>query len=34
MKEASYLLTKGNKKAAYVMKNKNIIAVVGYIENV
>lgn len=34
IKEASFLLTKGNKKVAYVMKNKNIIAVVGYIKNV
>ena len=34
MKEASYLLTRDNKKVAYVMKNKNITAIVGYIKNV
>lgn len=34
MKEASYLLTRENKKVAYVMKNKNITAIVGYIKNV
>lgn len=34
MKEASYLLTRNYKKVVFVMKNKNIIAVVGYIKNV